>query len=86
MAKKKKKGVKYCPDCGSELSEKDKYCTKCGYSFDKRKKKNIKIKNLIILVVVVIIIWIAIRILSGNPIIPQLIIDIFTNNATKAAG
>jgi predicted nucleic acid-binding Zn ribbon protein len=81
MAKKKKKGVKYCPQCGAGLSEKDKYCIKCGYSFEKRKKK-VKIRNLIILIVAVIIIWILIRILTGNPVIPQPILDIFAKNAT----
>lgn len=86
MAKKKKKGVKYCPECGAKLTEKDKYCTKCGYSFDKRKKKKVNIRNLIILIIVVIVIWIAIRLLTGNSIIPQPIIDIFTNNSTNAAG
>ncbi len=86
MARKKKKRVKYCPDCGAELTEKDKYCTKCGYSFEKRKKKKIKVKNLIILIIVVIIMWVAIRILSGNTIIPGPILDILLNNATNATG
>ncbi len=86
MAKKKKKGVKYCPDCGVKLTEKDKYCTKCGYSFEKRKKKKVNVRNLIILIIVVLIIWIAIRILSGNTIIPKPIWNIFLNNATNATG
>jgi len=82
MANKAKKGVKYCPQCGVELKEEDKFCTKCDYSFEKRKKR-IKLKNLLILIIVVIIIWIAIRLLTGNPIIPQPILNFFTN---KTAG
>jgi len=82
---KNKKGVKYCPQCGIELSEKDKYCIKCGYSFEKRKRK-INVRNLIILIIVVIIIWILIRLLTGNTVIPKSIVDILTKNATNVAG
>ena len=86
MARKQKKGVKYCPDCGAEIDEKDKYCTKCGYSFEKRKKKKIKLRNLIILIIAIILIWLGIRIFTGNPLIPEIIKNLLVNNATNASG
>jgi predicted nucleic acid-binding Zn ribbon protein len=77
-----KKGVKYCPQCGAELKEEDKFCTKCNYSFEKRKKK-IKWKSLIIAIIIILLFWIVIRIITGKNIIPTQILNIFTN---KTAG
>ncbi len=78
LKKKVKKGVKYCPKCGAELKEEDKFCIKCRYSFEKRKKK-LNLINLIIAIIVILIIWILIRIITKQPIIPQPIVNIFTN-------
>lgn len=78
---KQKKGVKYCPQCGAELKEEDKYCTKCGYSFEKRNPK-VKVKNLIILIIIIIIAWVAIRLLTKNPILPKPLLDLFAKNVT----
>ncbi|OGJ16835.1 hypothetical protein A3K73_08785 [Candidatus Pacearchaeota archaeon RBG_13_36_9] len=77
-----KKGVKYCPQCGAELKAEDKFCLKCGYSFEKRKKK-VNIKRLIIAIIIIIIAWAALRVITGNTIIPQPILNLITN---KTAG
>lgn len=79
MLKKKKR--KYCPKCGKELKQEDKYCISCGYSFGKR-KKSINWRNVIIAIIIIIAAYLLMRILSGNPIVPQSIWDIFSNNAT----
>jgi predicted nucleic acid-binding Zn ribbon protein len=73
-----KKGVKYCPQCGAELKDEDKFCTKCSYSFEKRKKK-INLKSLIVAVIIIILFWIFLRVITKQPIIPQQITNIFTN-------
>ncbi len=76
-----KKRGKYCPKCGAKLKQKDQYCTACGYSFKKRKKE-LNIRNLIILIIIIIVAWLLIRLISGNPLIPQPLLDIFTNNTS----
>jgi len=79
MAKNKvKKGVKYCPQCGSELKQEDKFCLKCGYSFEKR-KRGLNIKRLIIAIIIIILAWAVLRVISGNTIIPQPILNLITN-------
>ncbi len=75
---KRKKRKKFCPKCGAELKQTDKYCTICGYSFKKRKKK-IDIKRVIIVIIILLILWTAIRLLTGKNPIPQPLIDIFIN-------
>lgn len=79
MRKRKKR--KFCPECGAELKTGDDYCIRCGYSFKKRKKK-LNIKTIIILIVAFLVLWTIIRIITGKPVIPQTLIDIFTNNAS----
>ena len=79
---KLKKGVKYCPQYGAELKVEDKFCIKCDYSFEKRKKK-VNLKRLMIVVIIIIIAWIALRLWGGDPIIPKLLLNLFTN---KTAG
>jgi len=76
MLKKKKR--KFCPKCGAELKLDDNYCTACGYSFEKRKKK-INLKSVIIAIAILIILWIAIRLILGRPIIPSSLTNIFRN-------
>jgi predicted nucleic acid-binding Zn ribbon protein len=77
-----KKGVKYCPQCGTELKQEDKFCYKCNYSFEKRKKK-IKWRNLIFIIIAIIVFWVVIRLATGKNPIPVEIIKLFAN---KTAG
>jgi len=71
-----KKEKKFCPKCGAELKKEDDYCIKCGYSFKKRKKK-LNLKKILIAIAILIILWVAIRLFSGDPILPQPILDLF---------
>jgi len=74
-----KKKRKFCPKCGKEVKLKDDYCISCGYSFKKRKKR-FNVRNVLIAVAILVVLWIVIRLVGGNPIIPRPIIDIFTNS------
>jgi len=75
---KVKKGVKYCPQCGAELKQEDKFCIKCDYSFEKR-KKGVNIKRLILAIIIILIAYAALRVITGNTIIPQPILNLITN-------
>lgn len=72
MAKKGKKGTKFCPKCGAELKEDDTFCTSCGYNFEQRKKKKFNIKMIIAVIILFIIAFLAIRYFQGKPIIPNI--------------
>jgi len=39
------KNVKICPNCGYENNLVDKFCKKCGFSFEKTKNKSFKIDS-----------------------------------------
>ena len=71
MAKKKR----FCPKCGKELKPKDHYCIACGYSFKKRKKK-LNLANILIAVIILIVLWVVIRLVQGQPILPKLLSDL----------
>jgi predicted nucleic acid-binding Zn ribbon protein len=75
---KAKKGVKFCPQCGAELKQEDKFCLKCGYSFEKR-KKGVKVTRLIIAIIIIILAYLAVRLIGGNTIIPEPILNLLTN-------
>lgn len=70
MAKRGK--YKYCPVCGARLEIKDTYCTKCGYSFAKRHKRQKKIKwrNLLFVIIILLVFYFSIRYFNGQSIIP----------------
>ena len=55
-------------------------------SYAKKRKKKINVRNLIIIIVAIIIIWVIMRLLTGNTVIPKPILDIFVKNATNATG
>lgn len=49
--------MKYCPNCGKELKEDTKFCSKCGYSFEskkesKKEKKKTNKKPIIIIAII----------------------------------
>jgi len=81
MLKKKRGNTgkhKFCPVCGEKLEKLDGYCTHCGYSFEKRKKrkkKGIKWKNIIFIVIILIIFYISIRYFNGQSILPASVQD-----------
>lgn len=45
--------VQYCPDCGNEAAEEDKFCIKCGKSLaaEKNKPNNISTSSAILVLV-----------------------------------
>lgn len=88
--KKKKKTLdnKFCPVCGTRLSMSDAYCTTCGYSFEsrnKKTKKRIKWKNLVILIIILLIIYIVFQYITKQPIVPDSLKTFlnFTQNSTN---
>ncbi len=45
-----------CPNCGKELEEKQKFCTKCGYEFNSKKSVGINITLAVVLSILVCIV------------------------------
>jgi predicted nucleic acid-binding Zn ribbon protein len=82
---KKKRGnskYKFCPVCGTQLLIDDTYCTHCGYSFDKRrkKKKGIKWGRIILLLLLLLLVYVGISYANNQPIIPESIINLLNNS------
>jgi ribosomal protein L40E len=80
----KKIGSKFCPRCGTQNSLTDSYCIKCGYSFRRAKKSNLK--TIIFIIILLVIGWIAFRTLTNQPIIPAGLSNIFQNSSYNSTG
>jgi hypothetical protein len=70
---------KYCPRCGALIHVGDTYCIRCGYSFRARGFRRTNLRTIIIAVAVLFGIWIVVRILTKQPIIPIGVVDFFKN-------
>ena len=66
-----RKKRKFCPRCGIELDIDDRFCTICGYSFSKRKKKKPKLKMILFIIAIFIAFWVIFRMIGDKPIIPE---------------
>jgi len=80
------KNKKYCPRCGALIHAGDTYCIRCGYNFRVRAGNKTNLRTIILAVAVILGLWIVVRILTKQPIIPAGVIDFFRNmtaNKTK---
>jgi predicted nucleic acid-binding Zn ribbon protein len=76
---------KFCPRCGALIHVGDTYCIRCGYSF-RRRGRGTNLRTIIIAVGVLLGIWVVVRILTKQPIIPTGIINLFKNMTSNKTG
>ena len=78
---------KFCPRCGALIHVGDTYCIRCGYSFRGRARRmKTSPRTIIIAVAVLLGIWVVVRILTKQPIIPEGVVDFFKNITSNKTG
>jgi len=78
---------KYCPRCGALIHAGDTYCIRCGYSFRVRARRmTTNLRTIIITVAVLLGVWVVVRILTKQPIIPEGVVDFFRNISSNKTG
>jgi len=78
---------KFCPRCGALIHAGDTYCIRCGYSFRVRARRiKTNPRTIFIAVGVLLGIWIVVRILTKQPIIPEGVVDFFKNITSNKTG
>lgn len=85
--KGKKSEVKFCPVCGTQLGVEDSFCIRCGYSFQQRvkKRRGVKWKNLVFIAIILVLVYLGIRYMNGEPLLPTSIGDLFGFNSTNVS-